>query len=400
MTIIILIWSGTMFFIYTSYVQSIAKQNYAYLKEYAHLYISQSFADDENPGNKSDISDKPEYELTTFYTVAFSRDGTTFETMNDKPAVHSNEELEQLAKEIISSDKEVGVSGSLIYYFIDKGTYDLVVFMDNAVINERYSTFLHYFWMYNLGTFAFCILLSLFISNMVVRPLEKNYKYQKQFVSNAGHELKTPVSVISANAEILERNIGKNQWLSNIQYENERMGLLIGHLLDLSRSEAVKPEMEQLNFTQLVEGEILPFESIAYEKGLTIVSKLQSDVNVYGDSEQLKHVISVLVDNAIEHCNKKSSEIEVLLKKEFLGYARLRVINSGEAISKSAQEKIFERFYRLDKSHNSECAHYGLGLAIAKNIVDSHKGKINVLCYNGKVEFQVLIPINKSYKFY
>ncbi len=400
MIILILLWSGTMFFIYTSYVQTIAKQNYEFLEEYAHLYVSESFFDDETSAtskDKTNVSDKPEYALTTFYTVAFSRDGDVFETMNDEPTVHSNEELETLAKEIIDDDtKEVGVSGNLIFYYIDKGSYDLVVFMDNSVVAERYSTFLYYFWRYNIGTFIFCIILSIFFSNLAVRSLEKNYKYQKQFVSNASHELKTPVSVISANAELLLREVGENQWLSNIQYENERMGLLIGHLLELSRSETVSLEMKSLNFSKLVEGEVLPFESVAYENGLTIKCFIQSGVNVYGDGEMLKHVVSVLLDNAISHCNKECTEIELHLKKDFLGYARLRVINNGDAIPKSVQDKLFERFYRVD---NSATGHYGLGLAIAKNIVDSHKGKIHVLCYNGKVEFQVLIPINKSFRF-
>jgi len=188
----------------------------------------------------------------------------------------------------------------------------------------------------------------------------------------------------------LSREIGGNQWLQNIQYENERMGMLVGQLLDLARTENVTPQMEHINFSRLVAGEALPFESVAFEKGLTLNSNITNDIGVIGNSTQLKQIVSILLDNAIRH-SEGQGEVWLTLTKEH-GLAKLSVVNKGNEIPEEQREQIFERFYRVDTARNSEDKHYGLGLAIAKAITTSHKGQIKVLCYNGLVEFKVQIP--------
>lgn len=397
MSALVILWLVSHTGIYLSYVQEYSRKNYELLKEQAYLYTAERFSENIN-GEQSDdyvSPSRPETSLATFYTVAFSDNGEIFETMNDKPAVRSNEELERLAREIVyERENNIGMAGQLTYYHIDKGEYNLVVFMDNTLVIERIASMMRYAWICTGVVFALFFVFSILIADMIVRPLEKNYKYQKEFISNAGHELKTPVSVISANAEMLERKIGNDKWLDNIQYENDRMGVLVGHLLELSRTETVPAEMEIIDLSRLVQGEVLPFESVAFEKGLVINSDIASDVKVYGNSTQLKQVVSVLVENAIQHCNFSSPEINLLLKKDGLKYARISVINSGDEISKEDREKIFERFYRVDAAQSTNNKNYGLGLAIAKNIVKSHKGKIKVWCYDGKVEFQVFIPLS------
>ncbi len=375
-------------------------QNYNLLVEQAHNYVSESFLEDINavsPTNKNEsIAGSPEYALTTFYTVAFSDDGQTFETMNDKPTVHSNEELEALAKDIVyNRHREIGGEGKLIYYHIDKGTYNLVVFMDLTILIDRAAPLFHYTWMYSAIAFAVFFILSIFASYAISKPIEKATLNQKQFVSNASHELKTPISVINANTDLLSRSIGKNQWLSNIQYESERMGVLVGHLLKFSCSEVIPTAMEKVNFSRLVNGEALPFESVAYENGLTLTCNIAPNIFVYANSSQLKQVVSILLDNAIHHCNHNDLNIHLELKKATCRYAKLCVINSADKISKDDLEKIFQRFYHIGSTTDKN-KHYGLGLSIMKNIVDTHKGKINVHCHNGKVEFQVLIPINRN----
>lgn len=403
MSALVVLWIVSHAVIYFSYLQEYSRKNYELLKEQAYLYTSERFSDtalpDGEQNNDYDAQSKPEASLATFYTVAFSDDGEVFETMNDKPAVRSNDELEQLAKEIIKErENNIGIEGQLMYYHIDKGEYDLVVFMDNTLILERIASMMRYAWICTIVVFALFFIFSIAIANAIVSPLEKNYKYQKEFISNAGHELKTPVSVISANAEMLERRIGNDEWLENIQYENERMGVLVSHLLELSRTEAVPAKKETVDLSRLVQGEVLPFESVAFEKGLIINSDIAPDIKINGDSTQLKQVVSVLIDNAIQHCNFASPEIDLLLKKEGLKYVRFSVINSGDELSKADKEKIFERFYRVDDAQSTNNKNYGLGLSIAKNIVKSHKGKIKVWCYDGKVEFQVFLPLNIKLK--
>lgn len=402
MSALILLWFGSHFVIYVSYVQEFSKKNYQLLKEQADVYLSGLVGDEEKEKSEkteSAVSESPELALTTFYSVAFAPDGTTYETMNDKPTVRSNEELEELARYIAyEHEDDIGVKSGLLFYHITKGEYDLVVFMDNTLIYQRSASLFRYTKMYTWVAFIGFLLVSILIANMIVKPLEKGYKNQKQFVSNAGHELKTPVSVINANAEMLQRKIGEDKWLKNIRYENERMGVLVAHLLELSRTEALPPKMELVDFSRLVQGEVLPFEIIAYEKGLELVSDIAPDIKIYGNTAQLKEVVSVLIDNAIKHCNYASPEIKLLLKKEGLKYLRFSVVNSGDSIPEDERDKIFERFYRANNSTDAGNNHYGLGLAIAKNIVKSHKGKIKVWCYDGKVEFQVFLRINTKLK--
>ena len=166
--------------------------------------------------------------------------------------------------------------------------------------------------------------------------------------------------------------------------------MLVAQLLDLARTENVAPQMEQVDFSRLVAGEALPFESVAFEKGLVLNSNIANGIGVVGNTTQLKQIVSILLDNAIRH-SKGGGEVWLSLTKEH-GIAKLSVINKGDEIPAEQREQIFERFYRVDTARNGEDKHYGLGLAIAKAIATSHKGYIKVGCFDGFVEFKVQIP--------
>ena len=188
---------------------------------------------------------------------------------------------------------------NLIYLVEDKGVYNLVAFLDNTVMLENAGTLLNYTLIFGGVALVALFLLAMFLANWIVAPLEESYKRQKQFVADAGHELKTPVAVINANLELLAGETGENQWLSNIRYENERMSALISQLLDLARAENAKPPMGVVDFSRLVYGEALPFETYAYESGLKLEYDVSDDILVYGNSVQLKQLVCVLIDNAI-----------------------------------------------------------------------------------------------------
>ena len=401
MSILVLLWVGTLGVIYTSSYFEMSKQNQEMIQAHAEMYnLPNSFgemmppnrpAPGGNPNFKPGFNpESPKFQLTTFYTVAVSYDGKVLEIKNETPTVHTDTDLERLAKRIIKGEKNNGIESNLAFYKVDKGGYILVTFMDNTVINESAMTLLRYTLIFGGVAMVAFFFLSVYLARKIVNPLEESYQKQKQFISDAGHELKTPVSVVNANAELLSRELGDNQWLQNIQHENERMGMLFGQLLDLARTENVTPQMEHINFSRLVAGEALPFESVAFEKGLTLNSNITNDIGVIGNSTQLKQIVSILLDNAIRH-SKGQGEVRLTLTKEH-GFAKLSVINKGDEIPEEQREQIFERFYRVDTARNGEDRHYGLGLAIAKAIATSHKGHIEVLCYHGFVEFKVQIP--------
>lgn len=399
MSVLVLLWVGTLGVIYASSYFEMTKQNKQMLMTHAQMYSlpqeSSNFSP-ERPSPDGFHSFKPDFDpqspkfrLSTFYSVAIDYDGKVLETKNEPPVLHSDQDLESIASSVIKDGKNYGAKNNLTFYTLDKGGYNLVAFMDNTVINEGAVTLLRFTLIFGALALVLFFFLSVLLARKIVDPLEKSYQKQKQFISDAGHELKTPVSVVSANAELLAREIGDNKWLSNIQYENERMTKLVTELLDLARNENAPIASQRLNLSRLVAGEVLPFESVAFEKNLTLISDIEENVFVVGDMDRLGQIVSILLDNAIEHT--KDGEIKIVLTKEH-GFAKLSVTNKGEEIPNSHRERIFERFYRVDSARSGEGNHYGLGLAIAKAIVTAHKGSICVNCKCGTVEFAATFP--------
>lgn len=416
MSILVAIWIGTLGAIYLFSYNEVTTQNREMLTEYLSQYLlygdamslfldREDFPDMENPqgfGNFPGLppqqepyfQDMPTFKLATFYSVAINYNGDILEIRNNDTEVYTNAELEEIALKLLQGKKSSGIKNNLLFSIVDKGGYILIGFMDNTIMQEGMLTLFRYTLFFGAILLVIAYFVARFLARKIVEPLEESYEKQKQFISDAGHELKTPVSVVNANAEILRREIGENQWLLNIQYENERMGKLIGQLLELARTENVTPQMQSIDFSRLVGGEVLPFESVAFEHGILLNTHVDENIFIDGDSTQLKQLVAILVDNAIKH-GIGGKEIQVALKEE-RGEAKLSVTNAGAEIPLEQREKLFERFYRVDDVRNSRENHYGLGLAIAKAIVIAHKGHIEVLCYEGKVEFLVSLPVQKS----
>ena len=389
LSVLVLVICGTFGIIYlASYVQ-MTNENRELLRQYVD-----SYGFPEEPGEEKIKRDRetmpkepPMLELSTFYSVAISDSGEVLKIDTADVSVLSEDILEDLAREIMESGSTDGVRNNLIYQMADKGSYTLVAFLDNTVMLENISTLVNYTLMFGGAALVVLFFLARYFAAKIVAPLEESYIRQKQFISDAGHELKTPVAVVNANLELLSREIGENQWLSNIQYENERMSALILQLLELARTENVVPQMEKIDFSRLVFGETLPFESVAYERGISLNSDIADDIKLQGNSVQLRQLVSILIDNALRHSGR-GSEVCVILKKE-RNHVLLSVVNEGEEIPPEQRKHLFERFYRTDASRAGEERHYGLGLAIAKAITLAHKGTIDVRCHDGKIEFIV-----------
>ena len=225
MSILVLLWVGTLGVIYASSYFEMTKQNQEMLRAHAEMYLLTQGPDEIMPPSKPrpdsnhslnpGFSDSPIFKLSTFYTVAFSNDGNVLEIKNEPPTIHTDDELKLLAKSIINNKKNYGTSNNLAFYKINKGDYTLVTFKDNTVINESAMTLFRYTLIFGGVALVLFFILSVFLARKIVNPLEESYQKQKQFISDAGHELKTPVSVVSANAELLSREIGDNGWLKN-----------------------------------------------------------------------------------------------------------------------------------------------------------------------------------------
>lgn len=395
MSILTLLWVGTLCVIYISSYFEVTTTNREMLKEHAEQYMLEkpmggAFDPIKPFPERGPHFDTNQFKLSTFYSVAISYDNNVIEVRNDDVAVYTDAELEKAARQVLKKSEASGVIENLVYFKLDKGGYTLVSFMDNTIIRESMNTLFRYTLIFGGVAILALYFLAAYLAKRIVTPLEESYQKQKQFISDAGHELKTPVSVVSANAELLSREIGDNRWLANIQYENERMGKLVGQLLELARTENVKPQMEYLDLSRLVAGGVLPFESVAFENGLTLNSQITDGIITLGNSTQLSQLVSILIDNAIRHSHN-GKEVSVSLTHT-RSTVVLSVVNNGEPIPQEQIAQLFERFYRADEARNGEDKHYGLGLAIAKAIVEAHNGKIEVSCYDGKVCFIARLP--------
>ena len=234
-------------------------------------------------------------------------------------------------------------------------------------------------------------IISLLLSKWIVKPVKESFEKQKRFISDASHELKTPLTIISANADVLEEDIGENKWLNYIKAEALMMNSLVNKLLTLARLESVsnKESFSKINFSKIVMGAAMPFESIAFESGISLNYEIDNDIYIFGDEYELKQVVAILIDNAIKHTENKGHIIVSL--KHSRNKVILKVMNDGEEIAIDDREKIFDRFYRGDESRNRDDKRYGLGLAIAKAIVENHKGKIKVEGIGGWTEFVITL---------
>ena len=343
------------------------------------------------PEELAESSERKKYMVSTFYSVAFSEDGTALEVNNETESGLDDEALTGLAALILEKNREFGTYEDIVYLITETDEYILVTMMDNTVLGETIDSLIKNTIIFGSVGLIVLFIISLIITRWIILPLETGYKKQKQFISDAGHELKTPVSTIAANSELLAREIGENQWLSNIRYENGRMGDLVKQLLDLARLESTEAEHTKVDLSRICLMAVLPFEGIAFEKGFKLDYDIKDDITINGNKAQLEQLASVLIDNALDHTNP-GGEIKITLSCSHSN-AVFTVANEGPEIPPNERELIFDRFYRSDTARTKEDAHYGLGLSIARAIVISHKGKISVDCSDGITRFKAVLPV-------
>lgn len=344
----------------------------------------------KNWGERKELErNKPEIEGLYFILV---ENGAIVQNENNG----NSKEIEEYAIKAVKKNAQKGIVGKYIYQ--TKKIRENIV---SVTLMENEKAILHIKIIVVLFALLFFFLLILIygiakkLSKMLVKPVEETFEKQKQFISDASHELKTPLAVMEANIEVLENKVGSNKWMTYIQNEIESMNQLINELLLLAKIEKIDniEEYQEFDLSQEIEIMVSMFESMAYEKQITLKNEIQQNIIINGKKEDLEHIVSTLVDNAIKHTSK-GKEIQVRLKKE-KNEIVLQVRNEGEAIPEEEREKIFERFYRIDQARNRKEKRYGLGLAIAKSTVQKYGGKIEVQCENQVTTFQVTIPNEK-----
>ena len=302
-------------------------------------------------------------------------------------------EIIKYVSDILKRNNENGIIDKYIYdvKIIDKNTV-VISLLEDANVVFYIKVMIMYSGLIGIISLSVIFILAKKLSKTIVKPVEETFEKQVQFISDASHELKTPLAIIEANSDVLQLKVGENKWINYIQNEIECMNKLINELLLLAKIENVDDikEYTELNVSKEVEIILSMFESIAYEKRVIIESDLEENIMLYGNKQDIEHIVSTLTDNAIKH-TKAEDKVIVNLKKD-KNEIIMEVKNMGEPIQEEEREKIFERFYRVDKSRNRTEKRYGLGLSIAKAIIEKYNGKIDVNYKNGFTIFKVVIP--------
>ena len=329
------------------------------------------------------------------YTVKYNTSNKVTEVINHTDNNVSEEKIIQIAENILESSntKQGRRIGNL---YLDQYSYafqapNTLTIVDNTSAKAKLESLLKTSILIFVLIEIIIIILTVEITRWIIKPVIESFNRQKQFVADASHELKTPIAVIMANAEALEKEPEEKKWLNNIKSEADRMNELVTSLLDLAKLEEGKEKevQQEENLSKIVEMSVLTFESLMYENKIELEYDIQKDINIKCNSSQIKQLVAILIDNAIKH-SETNGKISIALKKQ-KNDTVLTVSNRGKEIPKEIREKIFERFYRADESRNRDTNRYGLGLAIAKNIVENHNGKISVESEKGITTFKVVL---------
>lgn len=317
-----------------------------------------------------------------FFVIMADKNGKYTASANNEAL--TAEMAQQYIDSIMGEDEPVGMTGNMGYCAEKKSNGTLMVLTDRTSELYMMKKLKRITLIVGIISIIFISVAAYFLSGIIVSPLKVTFEKQKQFISDASHELKTPLTVISTNADVLEGEIGENKWLNYIQDQADRMNVLVNDLLSLSRLENNKRDFPRgvFNLSRAITNAALPFECQAFETNKNFVLNIEEDIYLNASEQHIKQMAGIFIDNALKY-SKDGGTVRVSLTKED-NRAVLSVYNTGSGVREEDVDKLFERFYRSDESRARTTGGYGLGLAIAKSIIDKHKFKVHIENQEGK----------------
>lgn len=329
--------------------------------------------------------------ITRFFYVEFSEDGNVLAVNTQNIAAVDDVTAVEYAKAALDSGETDGYSREVYKYTIKPvGSGQRVCFIDiheelvyiGSMITISLSIALFFFLLLSIAI--------VLVSKHFIRPVEENSLKQKQFIADAGHELKTPLAIISANTEVLEMTCGENDWTSSIRKQTGRMADLVNQMLVLARMEERidKKNFQTVALNEIVENAADAFSILAEKDGKNIKLSVWPGIRVYCDEKSVSELVNILIDNAVKY-SPPETQIDIRLKKKNKSVV-FEVENSiipGEAVD---TKRLFDRFYRADKSRSREAGSHGLGLSIAKAVAEKHRADISARTQDEKIIFTVI----------
>ncbi|RVU55720.1 sensor histidine kinase [Anaerosphaera multitolerans] len=362
-----------------------------FLQDFRRDYFRDDFFKSPDFGiNTLDLS--PAARASRIFYVKIDQSNRVFEFHLDMITGLSIEDAKSYLEDALTKNKKQGFIDNFQYLIADKDYGKMIIFAEKSIETQLLNQLMDVSLKVAIFSLAIFFILSIYLSNWAIKPVKTAFENQKQFISDASHELKTPLTIISTNVDVLENEIGKNKRLEDIKSQTNRMNLLIKELLSLAKTDEGKADLEFKNFnvSQAILNSSLEFESRAFEEGKNLEIEVKENIFYKGNEDKIKQLCSILIDNAIKH-SQDNGDIKVRFKKES-SKLHFSVYNTGTGIPESEREKVFERFYRSDSSRSRDTGGYGLGLSIAKSIVEIHRGKIYITGeYGSWIQFNVIL---------
>lgn len=348
---------------------------------------------DDTPEPKTDMEMSPEAPFDTrYFTVTLDEDGSVITVDTGKIAAVTTDTATEYAKELSRKNKTEGFIEDYKYCTVSQQESVMYIFLD---CNRELSTFRSFLWLsVTISIIGLLLVFALvvFFSGKAVKPVAESYVKQKRFITDASHEIKTPLAIIDANTDVLEMEQGESEWTGSIKKQIQRLTNLTEKLVMLSRMDEGSAALQMIDFclSEAITDTVQPYEAVAKAKGKHLQIQVQEDVFYHGDEAAVRQMTALLLDNAIKY-SEENGTIQVLFKTHGKNKI-LKVKNSVDKINKGRQDNLFERFYREDASRNSQTGGHGIGLSVAQAIVTAHKGKISAYSEDGKsIEFTVTL---------
>ena len=322
-----------------------------------------------------DMTEETPFE-TRFFSVTLKEDGTVKSINTGKIAAVSSNEAAAMASKAAASGKTTGYDGNYKFLVRNSDGENLYIFLDCTRDLAGVKTLLKTSLLISALSLIAISLLVVLLSPRMVKPVAESYAKQKEFITNAGHELKTPMAVIGSCTEVIEMETGETKWTSGIKEQVKRLTDLTNHMVALAKMDEGTEDlpMEEVDFSELVKEALEGFSLEAEHKGMIIEKNIEEGITLKGNKTLLNELISILADNALKYA-KEDAPIKFSLSKKG-NKAQLTEENSADGLSAGSQDKLFDRFYRGDTSHSSETPGSGIGLSMARSIVEAHGGTI------------------------
>lgn len=350
----------------------------------------------KEPGNQ-EFKLPPELPFETrYFYVTLDSTGSILLANTGKIAAVDTQTAMEYARSVWESGKKQGFLGDYRYLQWDTQDGTMVIFLDCGRSLSSFRTLISTCLLVSLGGFVLVFLLLVLLSSRIVRPFSESYEKQRRFITDAGHELKTPLTIIDADAEILTMDLGENEWVQEIQAQTKRLTNLTHDLILLSRMEEAHPAQRTLcALSHMAQEVVQSFEAVAITHHQTLEAHIHPQLTLYGEESALQKLMTILLDNALKYMSPAGTAVFRL--EQVKGHIRLTVTNPVDHMTREQASQLFDRFYRTDTSRNSQTGGYGLGLSIAQAITTAHRGKISAAIGDGHyLTITVTLPMGKA----